>query len=1664
MGIAIGVLLLLLVVTILFVRSPWGQNIIIQKATSYVSKKTNTHVGIDRLFITFKGDIYLEGLYLEDLNADTLVYSKKLETGVAFWPLIKNGNIFVSKLEWEGLTANVRRDSVNEVFNFDFLMDAFISESEESKEFIEERDPNPFPQFSIGPVNLLDFDLKYDDQLMGIMANASWKKIHLNIDHLELNKMDFGIEEFLIEEANIFYLQSKVFPESEEPETSSELPLPLLVLDKLQIQKTNLDYQSVPDGLNSIVYLDDLILSLPEANLEEQKILLEAFSLTNSNISLKMEEVENVEEPIVVDEPSSGSFEWPDWWVEVGSIDLENIGFEYIQSGAQVKNGVFNPDAIQLQDFNFSVHSLSLKEKNAKVQVDQISFREGSGLLLDQFSTKFSITDQNLDIESFLLKTAKSELRADLVLNYQTLAEFIENPGNSDFNLSIKGLKTDGSEALYFAPELDQELYFQELLKNGIVANGQIEGNLKNLSIPTFDLEYGEHTSLNIVSAEMSNYLDSEKIQIDLTEMVFVTKAEVIDPFLEDLDYNIPEEIRLEAKAKGGLKGMIADVLLNTSDGDVAFKVDYKDNQTYFLNSTLALDQLDLGKIMNLPQLRPITLVTEINGSGTELSDLDGLISMDIDSLIWGNYDFSELGFSVEAKDGIAELDMGFQNEILDFDLDLKAKLDTVNPEFSFYLDLNKFRSAAFGVTRLDIDSRMKVSGSMEGSFDDFEAQLRIEEGIFIYDRMQYPLGKVELHAALAPESSEFQINSDFLVGDFHATGSVENISMSIENYLRELIAQEVAEEELPEITMKADFRFHPTPFIDQLLVAGIEELDTVYFDLLFDSKAQKLNSNVFISKVRYTDVELDTFRIDIRGDNSTLNLDAGFQNMVVGPVDMGETNILLEYENSILEFGFISRSDTTKVMQLFADFSFARDTLTFHVNPKGLILNSSDWAIPDGNLMTYAPKFLDFREFTFSREGQSLSFTNELNDIEAEHLGLIFKDFRLSTLLGFLNPDDPLVKGIANGEMIVENPFDAIGLLADLEIRELEVLEIPLGILALEAKAKTLEEYDFNLSLKDGGIDLDLVGTFVADSVSSNLDLDLDLNAFQMSLLETLTNGAVRDGKGIISGGIKVGGSVQEPDYKGEVFFTDAGFLISDFNTSFLLADEKINLDNSGFTFNKFNIKDANGNDFVIDGKVNTDDFTDVGFNLKLVTQNFQIMNSTRADNDLFFGRANVDMDMTVGGSMSLPEVIVRLKVNKESNITFIVPEDQLDVIERTGVVIFVNHEDPYDVLYQREMDISTKGVAGYDVKANLQVNPESVFNVIVDERTGDNLRLQGEADLNMLMNPNGDISLSGRYEVKSGHYELNLFGLVNRRFELREGSSVVWNGDPMDANLDLTAIYNIRTSPGELMQAQLSGTDGESRGQFRQVLNFMVYLKIGGELLKPDISFELDMSEQERGVFGGSVYGMIQQVNDQDDELVKQVFSLLVLNQFFPVMGNDGTSGGSVSLARSSVSQVLSTQLNALSDRLFGESGFSVDFDLDSFTDYQSGGPADRTQLNVAAQQRLMDDRLVISVGGQVDVEGGSQDVNQGDALFGDVSVEYMLDNRGQWRAKAFRKNQFESVIDGQLIVTGISLIFNKEFNAIKELWRKAPKQEAIIEEETDEREEIDIEEDKI
>src|SRR5690606_23144949 len=131
--------------------------------------------------------------------------------------------------------------------------------------------------------------------------------------------------------------------------------------------------------------------------------------------------------------------------------------------------------------------------------------------------------------------------------------------------------------------------------------------------------------------------------------------------------------------------------------------------------------------------------------------------------------------------------------------------------------------------------------------------------------------------------------------------------------------------------------------------------------------------------------------------------------------------------------------------------------------------------------------------------------------------------------------------------------------------------------------------------------------------------------------------------------------------------------------------------------------------------------------------------------------------------------------------------------------------------------------------------------FTVVIDPGSQDALRIQGEAELNAGMNPSGDIRLTGTYTVESGNYSFS-FGPVKRLFEFEKGSTLTWSGDPMDARLDITAVYKLKAPTLELVQAQIGN---QQSGLYKQRIPFDVKLQITEQLFQPQLKFDIDLDE---------------------------------------------------------------------------------------------------------------------------------------------------------------------------------------------------------------------------
>jgi len=1641
-------LLLLFILLVLFIRSPWGQGIIVDKATSYISDKTNTKVEIERLFVTFSGNVFLDGLFLEDKKGDTLMYSKSLEVDVPLWPIIHGKGISIDQVDWTGLRANIiRRDSV-QGFNYQFLIDALAATDTTATTTTEEPSQT---EFTIGDVNFNAFDLVFKDDVTGIDSRLKLGLLDLEVDEMDLESFRLHVNDLTIENTDIQYTQNKPFPESED---SEEIPLPYIIVDNLQLKNITANYNAAPDGFVASGKIGNFILELPKADLAEQTIDITQISLADTDILLEMTtseaETKPSEDPI-----GNNEFNWPEWIVTIDHIALENNNMRYLVNGTKPQQGTFNPNALVVDNFFLIAEELYLQDESIGIQLKDFRFEEASGLHFKDLAFEGVFTEQNLDISQLNLHMNENSLNGNISLQYASVNDLINIPDVSRIKTNLSTFELSLNELFRFQPELKNNEYLLAVSRKKVTGNLRANGTLASLEIPEGNFNWGNTTSVN-ARGTLYNPMNVDSLRLDFPVFNVNTVREDAMAFVNEdsLGISIPKTISLKSNFKGALDDISAEAVVQTPDGQIDITGNYLNRETIAYEANVEVKKLQLGKILKNEQFGELNLTLKSSGEGSDINNLDAVVDATISSFQLNDYAIEDLSLSGEMEDGEGTLTSEYRDDNLDLSLYTVVQLDTVSPGFAVKLDLKGADFQALGLTERNIRGAFVLKADFLGNTETFTFTAEVEDGIAVYDNQSYLLGNLEVNAFANPDTTSLDITNKMVDVTLRSNADPAEFSKALQRHLERYLSEEfqISDTEndtiINPVNLELKAKISQAPIIRDVFLSSLEEMDTIDIYVDFSESKRQLTADILMPYIKYGGNQIDSLALGLQSNAENFDVNFSFRNIVAGPLDIKRTSLEASIENQILNLDFNSYFDEERIVHFNADVTRKNDTIRLQIDPAEFIINKKEWSIPERNEIIYAENFLAFNNFNIRRNGQEFTLSSSRPEIEKEHISVSFENFRLADLLDYFNPENTLAQGRLNGNVILEDPFGSLGLIADMEVNEFNVMDVPMGTLNLDARESAAGIYDFNLAVKGGEVDLDLTGDYEADEVAAKLNLDLALNEVKISAIEGFSDGEITNTEGSFSGDIKVSGTTAEPQYEGNITFDDARFTVATLNAGFGINDESLRIDNEGLNLDQFQIEDENGNDFVVDGSILTETFTNPEFDLQFDAQNFRLLNSTREDNDLFYGTAVVDIEATLKGNLNLPKLDAKLNVGEETDVTYIMQESELAIEEREGVVIFVNREDPDDILTQTRDE--SYALTGFDVNALISINEDAIFNVVIDEQTGDNFQIGGEGDLTFTINPNGRTNLSGRYTLNQGHFEINLYNLVKRRFEIADGSTVTWAGDPFDALLDIRAIYRVEAAASSLMAPASGSFDAGMNNRFRQQLPFLVYLNIDGELMQPVLTFDLDMPEDEQGAIGGQVYGRVQQINQQEEELNKQVFSLLVLNRFFPESGSDGSQGGAMSIARNNINQALSERMNKFSDQLLGSTGVELDFGLDSFTDYGEEGSQERTQLDITARKRLFNDRVIVSVGSEVDIQGSNQNPDERSPVIGNVSVEYLLTENGRFRLKGFRRNQFENVIDGQLIVSGIALIFTREFDKFAELFTKAAEEQQLEDEE--------------
>lgn len=1643
----------LLAILILLIRTPAGQQWITDQLTSYVTKQTGTHCSVDRFYLSFKGNLIMEGLYLEDQNADTLIYAGTLEAGVAVRPLF-NREIRLRKINLDQWHIYVDRTTEG-VFNFDFLLNTLLSDDDESD--LKAPEESEHWNISLSPIVLSNIHLRLDDQYSGLL-------IHSDLDYFELSLSPFLAVD-LPEKITNFYIDGlklkMVFNEGSEsyqqmlhdspPEEEREdFKLPKIDLRKLSLNsldiffENNINEEDIRLKLDVLNLHDFLLIPKTEKNLVNR---LSLDQLISEGLVLNYHFKEGTDANLPVDELTSEmtDFEWPGWEISTGITLLTDYSITFSsreKKGVQPKE--FDPENIHLKIDSLYIPGIAFSDKTAQAEIRQLILSDHSGLELTHTGVVFNLNDEKIGFSDINANTGKSILRGEFELRYSDFNQFLQNPEASNIFAKIDQLSLSPDELLIFQKDLRENPYFRELIPYPIQFSTTLEGDVKKLQIKEFKGSALRHTRINL-NGELTDLLEESGPGFNFPFVNIYSIETDLIPFVElPENYRLPERFWLSGSLSGNTDNITTDLRATLPDGNVNLSGQIKEISTMpTYQIDLIIDHLNTALYTDSIGPEMISGSIRLNGVGFDPYTAELSLIALLDSLNYQGKKLAPLSLTASLSGGVIQLDGSLESTDLKLEIIGSGKLDSISYETEFTAHINELDLKKWEITPDSIFADARFFLYAKGSEDGTTARLVLDTLFLQGTKESYLLDNLTADLDFSSKHTTVDIDSRLLKMNLKANSSPDLIFSGINNYILTYWSSEVPDSVLiDDLEVFMDMRIAESEMLMEVLVPGLTALEETSLELQFIQKQNSLTGMWLAPYIVYDGIEIVDAYAGLSSDRDELDWEIGFQGINFGQYGLPQGRIsgIFISEELNMEVDIIS-DERDQLVLLGLEILNIDDKFIISLDPDRLVFNTYPWTINPNNMLEIGTEFLAIENFKLERGNHSFSMESHSGN-RNDFLQINFEQIDIEGLLQLISPDQAPVAGQLSGQLVLDALFESPTMYANIEILDLTAMDRIFGNLDFQLTNPEKDSYHFNAGLKGDEIEILTYGAVNIDEEEGiKFKTSLDLVEMKFDLIEWLVEGEIYNSRGYLSGNLELEGSPEEIDWSGILQFNEVSFVTRETRSTFSIPNEEISFSQSDINFSDFNIFDQDNNPTIINGSVDITELTMPVFDLNIVSRDFKFLESTREDNDFVFGRAILDLNIDLKGDLSTPLIEADVFLKRGSQITLIVPETQVDIIEREGVVIIERRVDGKVVEDDREPEeLIAPLFVGVDLNSVIRVHPDALLRIVIDERAGDMLEVAGEANLSFSVDPQGRMSLSGIYELNRGFYEMRMYDIVRRRFELTRGSRLVWSGDPMEADMQISAVYRVRTSPLDLMTSQLAGADQSLRNQYRQELPFDVIMRLEGMIMQPDLSFQLDMPETSRSALGGNVYRRIGQLNQSESELNTQVFSLLVLGRFLSegLMAEEPRGIQPEAMARSSASRLLTSQLNALSDRYVR--GIDLDFDLESFTDYRSGMPEDRTQLSLRMQRSLLDDRLTVQISGQVDLEGSELEEGRGGTdLLGDVSIDYRLTDDGRWGLRGFRKNQYVGLIEGQVVVTGVSLLFKRDFNSFAELFSR-------------------------
>ncbi|MBB5396649.1 hypothetical protein HDC91_002710 [Mucilaginibacter sp. AK015] len=1395
----------------------------------------------------------------------------------------------------------------------------------------------------------------------------------------------------------------------------------------------------VLEGLYILDKQQDTLLSTPKLMVElsgfsifnsikKKKIDFASIQLDNGSFYLKKLKDSTTNLKFVLDYFNSGDTtktKSKPWTLTFEKIAINNFHFRYKNHlRTELVKGV-NFNDVDLTHFSTIIRNMDLKNHLFKARIGGLTLHEKSGFVVRNLNANATIDTNQILLQNLNVQTAHSSVKNFFKMKFKSFDDFDDFENKVNMDADFKSSHLSSKDIAYFTSTLDKTTF--EL---GI--DGRVRGMVSNLKAKNLTITAAQATFIK-GDFNLTGLPDWNNTFLQLKFDQIATNKKDLDylysHFIGKPNAKVPDVVSKFGNVNftGRFTGLQNDFVafgtfktkLGRFDPDINLKINKAGVPSY--SGKISTNNFDLGSLLNDNALGRTTLRANISGSGDDLKNLNVRGDAKIAYLQFKGYAYSNIttNGSFNRKTAIGRLAINDKN--IKLNLAGSVNLNPKLPIYNFTGSVGNAHLRQLKFVKDTISLSTDISTNFSGNnLDNLDGRILLSNTRIIDPRNNYVVDSVALTAAGKGAARVISLRSDLADGSIKGSYDLATLP----SYFKT-----IAKKYIP--SLKTAITPHqPQNFDFNLAIKNIDPLLAIFMPTIkvpeqgtfvgkFNSTEKTATLNGYIKTIKLGKIVFHDFIIDESTADDMLGL-----NVSLNRVDLTDSlyikniNITNFLKNDSLNFNVkLSDKDAANQLDLYGLVEFGRDTTAkLAILPSDVILERENWKIQEQVKIRLLDGKTQVSGFELSNGVQKVRINGFISDRTEDELKVTFDKFSMATINQLTKTSGVLLKGSLNGDVTLSSIMKKPGMDANLNIDSLAMNKTLVGNVKIVSNLDNAhKQARVNLNITNRGLKtMNIDGVYtLAQENGDNLNFDIKMDHTEAIIFEPFIKELVSDIKGTVSANLQLSGSPSKPQLNGEVSLNNTGVTVNYLKTAYSV-NEKLAVSNSVIKIDKMVLKDGRGGTGEANGTVDLNQISNPTLDITVQARNLMALNTTFKDNHLYYGTAYGSGTFSFTGPVD--NMKIDIKASTEAGTIFNIPLNTSSTAAEYDFIRFVDHND---TTLKKPVEKS-KAFNGVTLNFDLTVNESTTVRISTDYGV---LEGTGQArNLKLNINSLGDFEMFGAFLITSGKFEFTAKDFISKNFVVNEGGTIRWTGNPANAEINLKAVYEVRTNIVPLYTAA-----GLQAPQPKQVL-VQAELILSKSLLQPNIDFNFNFPVDP------SIKDDLSTYLADNNNRSQQALSIIVRRSFASGTGSNLTN------------QVLGTAGEAVSEFAFNK--------LNSFISQSNIKYFDlniRSFNDASASLKFLNDRLLIN--GSLYSNSGTSDLFNNKTnllntdfrtLTKDFEIQYLIRKDGNLRARysyrALNSTTLNSINDalGVQYVNGIGLVYQRDFDTFGEFLR--------------------------